>query len=180
MVSEIPLWYAIRVRSRCEKAAAAELSRRGYEVFAAIAAQRRVWVDRVRTVELPLFPGYIFGRFPALRRAAVESVGGVASVVRFGNQFSPVDDWEIESVRLIVGSGIEVIRSPQLRVGVHVRVLAGPLKGAEGILAELKSGHQLIVSVGLLQRTISVEIDEALVEATQRPAAKQLARAGAA
>jgi hypothetical protein len=52
--NEVGNWYAIRVRSGCEKAAAADLSARDYEGCGAVAPQRRVWADRGRTVEMPL------------------------------------------------------------------------------------------------------------------------------
>jgi transcription antitermination factor NusG len=181
MTNEPSQWHAIRVRSRCEKSASAELSRRGISVFPALAAQRRIWVDRVRVVEMPVFPGYIFGKFAWTQLRTVESASVVASVVRFGNQASPVDEQEIESVRVIVHSGLDVVRSPQMKLGARVRVVAGPLKGAEGVLTDFRVGYQLVVSVGLLQRSISVEIDEAMVEPVNRSERYDYrARAGAA
>ncbi len=163
-------WYAIRVRSRCEKLAAAGLASRNFEVMPALAPQRRVWVDRVRTVEMPLFPGYIFARFAATRRAEVERISGIASVVRFSEQCCPVDDHEIDAVRLILGSGLEIHRAPFLHVGKQVAVKHGPLAGARGIVVEIKNRYRLVVSVSLLQRSVGVEIDEAMVEPLWTPA----------
>src|SRR5437868_1057214 len=55
-------WYAVGVHARQEKAGAAELERRGFEVFLPLRRERRPWSDRVKTVELALFPGYLFVR----------------------------------------------------------------------------------------------------------------------
>ena len=162
-------WHAIRVRSRCEKLAESDLTDRGFHVFAAKAPQRRVWADRVRVVEMPLFPGYIFGKFRASQCSAVESAAGVASVVRFGKQDAPVDAREIDCIKLLIGSGVEVMRSPLLRVGSPVCVRYGPLKGVRGLLTEVKDRHQLVVTVSILQRSVAVEIDEALVEPLRHP-----------
>jgi transcription antitermination factor NusG len=163
-------WYAIRVRSRCEKLAADNLSARGYEVCAAMSPQRRVWVDRVRIVEMPMFPGYIFARLDADRQGIeVERAAGVASVVRFGNQSCPIDDGEIESIQAVLRSGVEVLTSPWLRVGAPVRVRCGALEGAAGVLDRVKSQHRLIISVTLLQRSVAVEIDETLIEPLTTP-----------
>ncbi|HLH29893.1 MAG TPA: hypothetical protein VKY31_01740, partial [Terriglobia bacterium] len=49
---------------------------------------------------------------------------------------------------------------------------SGPLRGLEGLLVELRGTHRLVVSVTLLQRSVAVEIDSALVKAV-RPAASQ-------
>ena len=96
MSSDTNHWFAIRVKSRCEKLAAADLANRGYEVFAAVVPQRRVWKDRIRIVDTPMFPGYIFGKFSPFLRIAVESVPGVATVVRFGRCDAPIDAPEVE------------------------------------------------------------------------------------
>ena len=170
MDQESQSWYAIRVRSRSERLASAELTAREVQVFPAIAPHRRVWSDRVRVVNLPLFPGYIFGFFRRSQRSLIESTPGVAAVVRFGAQDVPVDPTEIEAVRILTGSGLEVMRSPHLQVGRQVMVLRGPLKGAQGLLLEVKDHHQLVISVSLLQRSVSVEIDEAMVAPMGLPA----------
>ena len=164
MSSDLSNWFAIHVRSRCEKLAAADLANRGYEVFAAVVPQRRVWKDRIRIVDTPLFPGYIFGKFSPFLRSAVESVPGVATVVRFGKSDAPIDAHEVEAIRLLAGSGLNVMRSPFLRVGTLVGVHSGPLKGTQGLLLEVKNHYRLVVSVTILQRSVSVEIDEAMVE----------------
>lgn len=157
-------WYAIRVRSRCEKLAAVALMSRNIEVLAALAPQRRVWADRVRTVDLPLFPGYIFACFAASRRPDVERTTGIVSVVRFSQQCCPVDDGEIAGLRTFLASGLEVLRAPFLRVGKQVEMKHGPLAGVRGIVVEVKNRYRLVVSITLLQRAVSVEIDEAMVE----------------
>jgi transcription antitermination factor NusG len=158
------LWHAIRCRSRSEKLAAHGLIARDFEVLPALAPQRRIWADRVRTVEMPLFPGYIFARFSFARRVEVERVAGVASVVRFGDECCPVQDGEIDAVRLVLGSGLEVQRAPFLSVGKSVAVKHGPLAGARGHILAVKNQYRLVVNVTLLQRSVAVEIDEAMVE----------------
>jgi len=56
-------WYAVHVKSRFEREVSEALRQKGYEEFAAFYRTRRRWSDRTKTVEFPLFPGYIFCRF---------------------------------------------------------------------------------------------------------------------
>src|SRR5262245_56160988 len=121
----ISRWFAIRVKSRCEKLAAANLAAKGIEVFAAVAPQRRVWADRIRVVQMPLFPGYIFGRFDIAQWREVNDAAGVASIVTLGRERCAVHDSEIESLRKLVSSGIDVYRSQFLQPGVPIRVTHG-------------------------------------------------------
>ena len=149
--------------------AAATLAFRQIEVLAAVAPQRRVWADRVRTVEMPIFAGYIFGRFNASRRAEVEKTAGIASIVRFGDTCCPVEDAEIAALRIVLGSGLDLQRAPFLCAGRPVEVKHGPLAGVRGIVLEVKNRYRLVVSITLLQRSVSVEIDEALVQPLWSP-----------
>ena len=47
---------------------------------------------------------------------------------------------------------------PYLTAGAKVTLQHGPLKGVEGILVEAKE-TRLVLSVSLLQRSVSVEVD---------------------
>ena len=157
-------WFAIRVKSRSEKLAAAHLRAKGVEVFPATAAFRRVWIDRIRVVEMPLFPGYIFARFDPVNARLVEDAAGVTSIVKCGNQYCRVDAREIDDLRKLVGSGTGVHRTPYLVKGARVRVKYGPFAGAEGTLTNVRDQYRLVIAISILQRSIAVDIDEAMVE----------------
>jgi transcription antitermination factor NusG len=158
-----PQWFALRVRSRCEKLISKDLAGRGYQVCSASAPQRRVWADRVRTVEMPMFPGYIFARLSPGQGRDVLRAPGVVSIVGFGGRYCPVEDAEIEAVRMVVASGVDVLPE-SLRPGTQVRVCHGSLKGLEGVLIEVKNQRRLVVSVNLLQRAVAIEINDLMVE----------------
>ena len=166
-------WFALRVRSRFEKLAARDLTNRGYEVFPASAPQRRVWVDRIRTVETPMFPGYTFARFAPSHGPQVLNAVGIVSIVGFGTRYCSVEDAEIEALRIVLRSGVEVLRQPMVPLGTQVRVRCGPLRGLEGVLVQVKNQHRLVVSVKLLHRSVAVEIDDYMIEPlSPRPAAR--------
>ena len=48
-------WFAIRVKSRCEKAVATAAHNKGFEEFLPIYQSRNRWSDRLREVELRSF-----------------------------------------------------------------------------------------------------------------------------
>ena len=50
-------------------------------------------------------------------------------------------------------------------MGRKVRIRQGALKGCEGILIRKKNIARLILSVNLLQQSVSVEVDADVVEA---------------
>lgn len=152
-------WFALRVRSNYERVAATHLRDRGFDEFLPGFKTERQWSDRKKQVEQFLFPGYVFCRFNPDDRLPVLTIPGAVNVVGFGKGPTPIPDNEIEAVRKMVGSGLLVGPHPFLTVGQHVLIERGPLLGVEGILQEIKKSFRLVVSVHLLQRSVSVEID---------------------
>jgi transcription antitermination factor NusG len=152
-------WFAVRVRSNHERIAAAHLRERGYEEFSPSCRIERRWSDRKKEMEQFLFPGYVFCRLNPLDRLPVLTAPGVVDLVGFGKIPAPVPDHEIETVRRMVQSGLFVMPWPFLELGHRVLIERGPLAGVEGILDEVKGKCRLVVSVQLLQRSVSAEVD---------------------
>ena len=106
-----------------------------------------------------LFPGYIFCRFDPNDRLPILTAPGVVDVVGFGKIPEHVPEAEIERVRRMVESGLLVTPYPYVQVGQAVLIERGPLSGVEGILVDVKGKVRLVVSVNLLQRSVSAEVD---------------------
>lgn len=162
-------WYAIRVRSKCEQTASTLLRGKGYEEFFPSYRSRRRWSDRVKELDLPLFPGYVFCRLDVRDRLLpVLTTPGVISIIGLGKTPVPIDDAEIQAVRAILCSGLAAQPWPFLAVGSSVCIEHGPLAGLQGIVTNADKVHRLVVSVSLLQRSVAVEIDRDWARATSR------------
>ena len=156
-------WYAVRVKSRFEFATSAALGERGYETFLPCFRSRRVWSDRIKELEMPLFPGYVFCRFGAADLCRVLNSLGVVNVVSAGAKPLPVDEQEVASIQKVCRSGRDAQLWPFLQAGRRVPVESGPLSGTEGIVLEVKSGWRIVVSLTVLQRSVSAEIERAWI-----------------
>jgi len=124
---------------------------------------KRRWSDRSKTIEQFLFPGYVFTRLNPHRRLLVVTAPGVVRLVGFGTKPAPIPDQEIENIRAMVRSGLLVKPWPYLEVGQRVLIERGPLAGVEGILQDVKGKFRLLVSISLLHRSVSAEIDRTWV-----------------
>jgi transcription antitermination factor NusG len=169
-------WFAIRVRSNQERTAIAHLRERGYQQFAPSYKCERRWSDRTKEIDQFLFPGYVFCRFDPGDRLAVLTAPGVVDLVGFGRTPEPISDQEIERVRGMVESGLLVTPYPFLNVGQTVLIEGGPLTGLEGILVEMKGKRRLVVSINLLQRSVSAEVDRHSVRPVRAPAMSGVSR----
>ncbi len=140
------------------------LESKGYEIFLPLYACRRLWSDRVKTLQMPLFPGYVFCRFNQYDSTTpVVTTPGIIRIISFGLTPAPIEEREIEAVRTIVKSGVAAQPWAHMPSGTPVRITSGALKDVEGILVSNKSQEQLVVSISLLQRSIAVQIDPAYV-----------------
>jgi len=158
-VNEISPWFALRIRSKHERVASEHLRHRGYEEFSPTYKAETQWSDRKKVADRFLFPGYVFCRLDPNHRLPVLTIPGVVGIVGFGQGASPIPDSEIERIRMMTASGLLVTPWPYLEVGQLVVLERGPLAGLEGILEEVKGESRLVVSIQLLQRSVSTEID---------------------
>jgi transcription antitermination factor NusG len=152
-------WYALRIKGRFEKIVETQLQGKGYETLLPTYVSTRIWSDRVKSLSLPLFPNYIFGHFDIDARQPILLTPGVKSVVGAGRIPVPVDRTEVTSLRQLVNSGLNAYPSPYLAKGQRVYVTSGPLKGLIGIVVCTNGRYRLTISVSLLMRSVSVELD---------------------
>ncbi len=158
-------WYAVMVHARQEKAGAAALQEKGIESYLPLRAERRPWSDRIKRVEVALFPGYLFVRvaLDAARRNQILSVRQVFDLLgrRPGSsEVAPIPDSEMDSLRRVVESARIVDPVEGVVAGQEVEVGAGPLKGVRGVVLEGADGaRRLVVQIQLLGRGVRATLD---------------------
>lgn len=154
----MPNWFALQVRPKHERTVATHLSRLGLDEYVPLKRVRRQWSDRVKELDAPLFPGYIFCRFSYAERLRVLNSPGVQSAV------GSVEDAEIEAVRTLVSSGRPLAHLPFLRIGQSVSIEKGPFAGIRGVVLRDESAWRVVVSVEALDRSIAVEVDREVLQ----------------
>jgi len=135
------------------------LRNKGYEPFLPTYDAKRRWSDRTKILTLPLFSAYLFCRFDVTKRLPILKTPGVNSIVGIGRNPQPIDESEIEAIRTVINSGLGCSPYPRLPAGELVRVEHGSLEGLVGIVTKYKNEYRLIISVTLLMRSVSVEIE---------------------
>src|SRR5271155_4132413 len=115
-------WFALQVRTRNEAGVAEQLNRQGYERFLPLYKVRKRWSDRIKEVDAPLFPGYLFCRFNPQDRLPILKTPGVIQIVGFNNSPTAFDEAEIRSIQTPVTAGIPHQPWPFLAAGDRVRI----------------------------------------------------------
>lgn len=156
-----PRWYAIKTRSRHEKRVRDQLLQRDIDTFLPVHDSWRQWKDRKKKVELPLFPGYCFARFPLVERLRVLNVLGVADLVSINGRPEPIREEEIDAIQRLVCTKLQYDPHPFLEEGMDVEVVRGPLAGVRGKLLRKDRVTRLVLAVTLVRQAAVVEIHPA-------------------
>jgi transcription antitermination factor NusG len=155
-----PKWFAVYTISRHEKRVAQHLTQRQIEFYLPLYKSERKWSDGSRvTLDLPLFPGYLFVHIKRTDRTQVLGVPGTLAVVGgTGREPASLPDAAIEALR----TGLHLRRvepHPLLTVGQRARICSGALAGMEGIVVRKKNSCRVILTIEHIQRSIAVEVD---------------------
>src|SRR5207248_1864197 len=127
-------------------------------------AAARDWKDRIKLLDLPLFPCYVFLAGDLGRRLDIITIPGIHFIVSIAGQPAAIPAAEIDSIRQVVGRGARIEPHPFLKCGDWVRVKCGPLAGTQGILVRKKNVYRLVLSIEMLGKAAAVEVDAVLVE----------------
>jgi transcription antitermination factor NusG len=167
-------WFAAQVAPRSEKRVASMLEYKGYQHFAPTYVSRKKWSDRIKVLEEPLFPGYVFVRIPGLALGGLLcSTPGVIRILSFGGRPVPLCDSEIDSVRRLTLRG-KPLPTRHVNSGEKVQIRDGPFAGITGVVRQIRNRDCLVFSVQLISQSIYVEVDEFQIEplpSTSRDAA---------
>ena len=170
LFSDMGPWFALQVVPKHEKSVDRILECKGYDHFLPTYYVRRKWSDRVKVVEEPLFPGYVFCKSQKNLMEIIRGFPGIIRIVAFGGKPHPVPDKEIEALQQIVRGKREYSAFPYLNAGQKVQVMSGPLAGISGTIMQFKNRDRLVISLDVIMKSVSVEIDQSEVALLQAAA----------
>lgn len=166
MLTTVPQWVAVYVRSRSEKRVADLLQRAGIENYLPIVTRRHKWSDRYKLVDEPLFTSYLFAKITKTKVSVVKAVDGVVEIVAFGGEIVTVPEEQILTIKTMVDSNQElsVMNSEALKKGVRVKIVDGAFAGKEGILvSDCKEGN-FAVKIDAIRLSLVTHIDRLLLQ----------------
>lgn len=172
-------WFAAYTTPRHEKHVSEALAERDIETFLPLYKTVRQWKKSSPvTLELPLFPCYVFVRISRQGRGTVLGSPGVLSIVGSAKEPWPLPPSEIEALRLGAQMG-KTEPHPYLRIGERVRIRSGSMAGVEGILLRKKNEFRFVLTLEAIMRSVAVEVDANNLELVDQPS-KAISLAGAA
>jgi transcription antitermination factor NusG len=165
MAKIVQEWRVVYTNPRAEKKVTEELIKRGITVYFPQVKKLRVWSDRKKWVDMPLFNSYLFVCINPQEHDAVLAVQGVVKYIRYNGKPAVIREEAIDQIkRLLANEADLVVTNEEFAPGVRVRISAGPMIGLIGELVEIKSAHRFIIRLGELGQTILVNMPPAYIE----------------
>lgn len=159
--AELP-WIVVHTKPRCEKKFAALLAREHMVHELPLVPSVRHYRTQTKRFTKPLFPGYVFVRLDMALKNRLYQQDLVVRFIPVLDQ--PVFLRQLEAVRAMVNSGLELLLTPLLRKGARVRVIGGPLFGVEGMVDNPSHPRGVVVAMDVLQQGVLVRLPLELLE----------------
>jgi len=154
-------WFAVFTRSHHEKRVAQYYAERNIEHLLPVSRVERQWSHyRKVTIEMPLFPNYLFVHISRRERTRAIEVPGALSLVGQNSVPAPLPDVEIESLR----ESLKLHNCqphPYLAAGSRVVIHKGALAGRVGVVLRNKNHYRVVLTIACIMRSFVVEVDAA-------------------
>lgn len=153
-------WYILYTRPRHEKAVAKRLAETETRYYLPTTKVLRVWCDRKRFVEAPLFPSYIFVFLETSEQYNnALDIDSVLHYVRFGKEVARVSETVISNIQLVLENGQDLeVSLDYIKPGQQLCIQRGPLTGLSGEIVRVNGAQKILVRVNLLQRNLLITL----------------------
>ena len=167
MLNDEPQWVAVYTESRAERKVRDRIGNLGIECYLPLVRKTRKWSDRMKVVEWPLFPGYLFAKITLRQVSRVRDTVGAVLIVGWAGRPATIPDKEVEFVRAMVDEmrAVETRNLDELKAGVRVRIREGVFQGMEGVLVEEDANAKFAIKIEVLNTYFVTQIDKNLLTA---------------
>ena len=133
-------WYVLYTSPRFEKRVKEQLEWNGTECYLPLHRCPRVWSDRVKLVDIPLFNSYIFVLCRPFEIMPLIRFRGVVRVVFYNGKPAIIHPSEIDAIKQF----LEAAKEKVLCTGDEVEILTGSMRKRCGKIIKLKKKYALL------------------------------------
>lgn len=152
-------WFVYYTYPKAERVIKEEFQKANFEVFLPIHTINRQWSDRVKSLEVPLFPNYIFIKSSKNEIYNIIRHPKIVKYVAFDGRPAVLKDKEVYIMQEISSNHKHIEIDYSLMIGEKVKIISGPLQGCIGTLIEKRGSKRFAIKLYELHQTMSFEID---------------------
>jgi transcriptional antiterminator RfaH len=162
-------WYVAHTQPQVEAKATWHLGNQGFRVYFPRYLKQRRHARRIGWVPAPLFPRhlFIFMDVAATQWRAIRSTVGIAGLISYGDQPTPVPAGIVETIQASENEkGVVALpAAPLFDKGEQVHVTEGALRGVSGLFVDASDKERVVILLNLLGRQVRVRVPLETVQA---------------
>lgn len=153
-------WYALYTRANGEKKLFEYLKEKDIECYLPTKKVLKIWSDRKKWIEEPLFKCYIFVKVSYREFFNVLNTPGAVCYVSFGGRAQSIPEVQINNIKSFLSQCDHEVTLTYERIqkGVKVEVLAGSLKGIQGEVTNLYGQTRLVIRIDSMNCSLYANI----------------------
>lgn len=157
-------WHIVYTYPNAERKIKKILGIHGINVYLPLRKVIRQWSDRVKKLEVPLFPNYIFVKISNLQCWKVLEIPGVVKFLTNEGTPSIISNKEIDTIKIIEEANFQVdTEEDSIKMGSRVVVTHGVLSGLEGLLIDKRGKSTFLLNLENFGKTISLTISSDII-----------------
>jgi transcription antitermination factor NusG len=133
-------WYVLYTKPRAEKRVNELLQKMVEECYLPLHRAPRVWSDRIKIIEKPLFSSYIFVRCSEIELYKLLHVNGVVRIIYHCGKPAVLHKNDITEIK----SFLEQAANRKLCKGDEVEILSGDFKHISGKIRKIKKKYLML------------------------------------
>ena len=160
---DVKQWFVLYVKSRHEKVANEALKEEGFKTYLPLKKELKIWTQRKKWVEEPVFKSYIFIKTIKKKLIKALEVKDVITYIRFAGEPAVVREKNLLLIKemLINKTSFEIMQD-KLDIGKEITIKTGPFKGNKGIITELRGRKKFVIQLESMILNIVISLDEVI------------------
>jgi transcriptional antiterminator RfaH len=153
-------WYAVYTRANAERKLYNNLKDNNIECYLPTRKVHKVWSDRKKFVEEPLFRCYLFVKVSYKEFFTALNTSGVVCYVSFGGKAQAIPESQINNIKTFLAQSEHEVTVSYERIqkGVSVEVLHGSLQGIKGEVVNISGQSRLLMRIDSLNCNLYANI----------------------
>jgi transcription antitermination factor NusG len=157
-------WYVVYTKPRWEKKVALLLTNKGIENYCPLNKVLRQWSDRKKTIEEPLFSGYVFLKTTEAEKWRIKEIDGILNYVHWLGKPAIVPEHEIETIKRFLNEHKTVhLSNTQFKPNDRVKIVSGAFINTQAKVIAQK-GKQVILEIPSLQVKLTAQLPHTSLE----------------
>jgi transcription antitermination factor NusG len=153
-------WYAVYTRANGERKLLENLKEKNIECYLPMKKVLKVWSDRKKWVEEPLFRCYLFVKVSYKEFFTVLNTPGGVCYISFGGKAQSIPETQINNIRTFLNQTDHdyTLSYERIQKGVNVEVQFGSLKGIVGEVINIFGQNRLVIRIDSMNCSLYANI----------------------